>query len=1453
MSQLSEPEARALPDAESEVEAPARGELVVVVVEEFDNYPRLVHAHAGVREAEQALKRGGFHLYTPVLRGSVKATTARELIRDWQPNGRPLLLYWTGHGLRLANGELLLACTDTPADPGEDTDEVLRARQLGALLARKRLAQTVVLLDACSSGGGMNDVIKGFVEQRQSQSAPDGATPELSVIVSASKDEAAKEGVFAGALAQLFQLDELPPRLPAKILAFLQRDSALNPNQLAGALQAVLTRDSVHWQTIGHEMDGYWLRPVFRNPHYNPDLPAMPVGELGRDAEPPRIDRHFLKKFRGIEALTDRGWYFSGRRSTLIEINRWLASARPGIFTLTGPPGCGKSAVLGRLAVLSDEPTRREAEAAGALDGGSPEALVRVSALDAGLHVRDRSFVECVQELARTLGFDAENEQQLFHELRIRAAIKGRPLVLMLDALDEAKTEHVLEIARTLVRGLADTGGAKVIVGTRSGAVGTGHQAGGRASQLDTVLDLLSHGRGNRVWRLDRDESQKNREQDIEDYITRRLLGTLGSPYTDLPDEAREAGRFLAPRCAGMFLPALIFSRRLADQDEPAELSDRNLAELSAGDLDRAFAKDLARFGSEEPWVRTMLRPLAWAEGNGLPPALWHRLAGALRPAGEARSAGIAGPPPSLPADSVTRALDRAGAYLIEDGEDGQLVYRLYAEQFGEFLRRGQDPVETQALIAESLTESVQRGPLRDWADAGPYLLRHLSAHAAAGRQLADLVDDPRYLIYADPDRLSAVLGGIDLRTHPTARLYGRVEHRFRSLSPADRAEALQEAASQDEPELLERLSDQLDTVWHGLGSTAEPTAFHRVLRRGHSQPVTLVGFCAVPERPLLVSSDGTTVNVWDPADSRRLRLLPWLRVDAGHAALGAFRDGTPFLATAEPGGVRLTDLLSGRLVRTLAVAGNQLPVIACGTVAGRVVIAASGANGVELVDPEPEPGAGPQPGPAALPPPRGGPVLGLALASVGDRDVLAVAGPDRIVLRNARTGDAISEITVGPALWTMALALDENERILLAVGGARGVIEYWQENSKVFTRLEGHEQTIRSLAFVPGVPGGALLSGAEDGVCRLWYLAEDSHRVLQRRANKVLAVAALHTPDGRTVLATGSANCDVRVWPTVPPPSDASTAPSEVVRSVALGGAPGETLLALGTAAGTVQVRSADGSLQRQWTLPHGRVASLACAPGRGAAGFPRGALAFFDPGRDGPPLMVERAHDGCVEALAFAPTRDLLISGGAEGLVKFWRDGRETAGALRAGTGDVRSLSVLESADGVLLACATRRRVSVYRLGERQPQHDERVADGAPGPTACLLGTFGDVPVLITADAAGRVRMSGLADRTVLQTFSGHAGAVRGLGFGRVGEHAVLVTAGDDRSVCLWDPHSGACLDRWTARALQLEAAAFRFDEGCLTRALAMEGAVHLALVRRLPIAPPSSAGTVSAPVVN
>lgn len=1400
------------------------GELVRVVIDDAPQFPALTAAARLADQAAAGLGRLGYREQGTDLRGSGNSADVLDRLENWTPDWRrPLLLYWTGHGLLSVAGDLLLVCRDTPGVPVVGSTRLVRGRQLGELLAAKQVPQTILMIDACHCGGGVSEVVRGFTEAQKLLPSAVNKRLSLAVIGSAGHDEKAREGAFAQALADFVAGHGDWP-------ATFRRYETISVSQLADALQQILEVTVGNVQTIAHDTHG--LRaPVLLNPHFEPDLPDIPAelrGSAGAviDSE---LAEHFLVKFRGIEVLGDRGWYFSGRAATLYAVSAWLAVPEPGMFVLTGPPGCGKSAVLGRLAVLSDARARRLAERAGAL-AGSQGPDIGEGALDVGLHIRGLTLAECVAGIARALDVQATDARSLCLAVAGLRRRHNRCPVIMVDALDEAKPADRLAIAADLLRPLAESGNAKVLVGVRREAPTDGDEAEqprtvGPLPGLAPALQAATE--ADWVWRLDKDPGG---DGDIADYIAQRLLDHPESPYAGLPERAADDGRKLAARCGRVFLPARASCQVLVHQRQIPDLDSADNVKLFSADVDRVFDADLKRFGADEGLVRDVLGPLAWAEGKGLPGQVWAPLIERLR------THGTHGRGPRVGAEDLPALIDKVAAYLIESGEDGQPVYRLYAEQFAVYLRSGADHAAVQTAVTECLLGLVESAGSRDWASANPYIRRHLSAHAAAAGLLRELVEDPAYLAFADPDLLRAVLRGVDLLREPYARLYGRVAHHMRGLNPLERSELLQESAIRDEPALLPGLAVLPDLVWRGLGSTAPPTPFHLVLK-GNTEVPRLVGFAGAGPRTVVVGYDGATVHAWDPANGERLQTLGRVRSTAALAALGTLdrpaqggtpgRIAAPVLATCVPGEIRFLDVLTREQARPPLRVGSQVSAIGFAEADGRRPLVVAGPRDVSLIDPD------------------GGEVLRRfdidqvhCVASAGNA-ALATADRTGITVWNPESGERLHRIETRTAVHTLAIGTDE-DGLLLAYDAPDLSVRVWHE-SRGETSLLGHTRAVTCVALARTGADAVLVSGAEDGTARLWDPVRGTSVLLQERAGSIGAVALVER-EGRLLLATGGGHRDIRVWD--PPPWPLGEAAGRVpgdptpdpVRSVAFATGSQEPVAIVGTAGGLLEVRATTGQLRRGWRLP-GRVVSIASHGSYAAAGLTGGLLARFRWGEDEEPDVFV-AHGGAVGALAY--THDgVLVSGGADGLVKFWpaEAPAERPSTLRLDS-DIRALSCWAGSAEPLLACATASGTTVFRLPGREIAR-EVPQPGSAQPSACALGALGADgadPVLAVGDSAGGLRLYALPSGELLQVLDGHAQAVHRVAVGRVGDRDLVVSAAD-RTVRLWDPGSGGCLDIWTERVKWLRAAAFRFDDGRLLRALAMGGATHFARLDRVP----------------
>jgi hypothetical protein len=181
-------------------------------------------------------------------------------------------------------------------------------------------------------------------------------------------------------------------------------------------------------------------------------------------------------------------------------------------------------------------------------------------------------------------------------------------VTVLLDALDEAELADASAIASELLRPLADLPGVRVIVGTRPVA----RTADGGHGQLFPELD----GPRTIFVELDRDANQ---QADIAEYARRRLLDLTGSVYAGRRDIAAAVAARIANHSAGIFLFARLHTRTLVLRGSMVDPASAELTDLLRGGVSDAFAADLRRYGPDESRLRALLRPLAWAEGGGLP------------------------------------------------------------------------------------------------------------------------------------------------------------------------------------------------------------------------------------------------------------------------------------------------------------------------------------------------------------------------------------------------------------------------------------------------------------------------------------------------------------------------------------------------------------------------------------------------------------------------------------------------------------------------------------------------------------------------------------------------------------------------------------------------------------------------------------------------------------------
>lgn len=669
--------------------------------------------------------------------------------------GKPAIIVWSGHGV-LVDDELRLALCDLDLDV-EQVARDARALRHGVspeTLVNEAVAsgadQILVLIDACHAGDAVGRGLEKALRRWETTSAPPGRVQWFGIMTSCRRGETSDgAGPLLDALAEV--LREGP--------ATSEYRSAWSAHNAWVSGPDVLAALGERWRGEGQTPVPAALgtgRAVFPNPRHVPGAPA-------------RLVEHLVLAARGV-GFREEGSFFTGRKRVLGRITDWIEADEAGLFLVTGPAGCGKSAVLGRIATLTDPERRAETEAQGGLREGDPGPEPGHPL--AAVHLRGLSPLQAAAELALRLGLpEPRNPDDFRGELR---ELDRRP-VLVLDGLDEVPVEHLQAMIEELVFPLSRA--VPVLLGSRERAFRARLADDGHPDE--TLPDALARLIGTAVTTADLEE-EPDTEDDIAAYVSRRCEAG-GFPA----DRAREAGEAVAARATavgGGFLFARLVTGSLLAEGRDAR-DDAWQAGLPES-IGAAFEDDLRAGpvrvladGTELPSAaRDLLTALAWTVGRGMPAGgVWEEVAGAL--------GGRATPYDESDVDWVLSAY---GRYIVEDAEHGQAVYRLYHREFVSHL--ASRPVAggaeaAEVVLAALVAHAERRAADGGWAAVDPYVARRLARHA--GRAGAPGIEALRKLVKRlGPDAVP-VLGHA---------LHGYSEQLGLNGNPAEALRAAQEA-----------------------------------------------------------------------------------------------------------------------------------------------------------------------------------------------------------------------------------------------------------------------------------------------------------------------------------------------------------------------------------------------------------------------------------------------------------------------------------------------------------------------------------------------------------------------------------------------------------------------------------------------------------------------------------
>ncbi|MCW6008609.1 caspase family protein [Micromonospora sp. CPCC 205371] len=1293
-----------------------------------------------------------------------------------------VVVYLAGHGQLVGPppGQHMFFPSD--ADVARPKQALPTAQVASALLDDSDVAQLLIILDTCHSGQGAKEAVDAALQTLRRNA-----------------EESTRVAFLAAAQpAQLARVNALPELLATAVDSLAtagEKPATLDLGTLVAHMNANPDRPQdqiIEWHAarMSGEVPAFFPNPRMRTGAINVDMAIQQAAEWQAQAE--RRDTELVRRMliRAMASFGEEGgWWFAGRRRTLTDVSAWLHQAddRHPAMIITGGPGSGKTAILGLVAVLT-HPERRASVPLHTLDL-PVRATPQLGTVDVAIYAQALTDDDVLRGLAAAARVMARTPGALLDAL----ANRERPVTAIIDALDEAATPETLvtQLIRPLIR--YSNGRLRLLLGCRPHLL--------RHLHADAVI-------------VDLDNATYADREALGAYALRGLTESyVDSAYVHAPAAtAVEVARAVADAAFPSFLVARIVSSTLAaDPRIPPDPRDPVWLRSLPRTAESAMARDLDdRLGTDASRARDLLRPLAFAEGQGLPwEDIWAPLASRVADR-------------TYTDDDLLWLRHATGRYVVEATEEGHSAYRLYHQALAEHLRVGVDEFTVHDVFVQVLLSRVPRTQEghRDWPRAHPYVRRYLATHAARSSHLDDLLRDCEYLVFAEPDQLiPALTHAASGRSQSTARIYRTSSGDHRWADPMVRRQLLAiDAARHGDRDLSHALSAGLS--WRPRWATnSQLLTTHR---SAHTSAVISVACLVVDGSPIVVGgNDSGQVRVWD-ARTGMVRASLDGHTGAVNAAACAVVDGVPVALTGgDDYTVRMWNLLTGKQLAVFSGQAGSVGCIACTTVGDTPVAVVGGLDAaLRLWDLR----AGDQ---LMVLKGHAGAVNGVACHVVDGVPVAVSVGADGTVrVWDLRNGVQRAALTGHNSwVWSVSCTVVDGVPLAFTGGGGDGAVRVWDLRGLApLAAFNAQTGWVNGVACAAVRGATAVIVGGGDHAARVWDYATDSQRLELRGHTGAINAVSTMVLDDVPLAVTAGADGLLRMWNLAAQVTDgvlgvaAVLADNRPPRGEPQPTAPealkGHTGWAW--AVDCTQVRGAcvavtvggdgDGAI-RVWEVTSGRqlasltgytgaVNAVACSvvdnvPVAVVAGGGDYAVRVWDlhTGQRRSELWGQSDWVWSI-ATATVGEESVVVVGGANGMIRVWD--------LRAG----RQLASLVSHRGVVngLACTVLDTVAtavslgddgLLRLWDLQAHRLMSAFEAQPGvgrAVACCL--FDGAPTAATVGDDGLVRIWDLASARQVAGMAGHTGVVNAVACGMVDGAPVMVTAGDDCTIRVWDP---------------------------------------------------------------